>query len=813
MFIDVLKAKPSLYAELKSRRTKNGVTFAKCIKTGFDNKGHTLIRTQGLVAGDADSYEVFREVFDPVIAAQYPTVNLANLRHYTDMDSAKVLDTVVDPAGGHLLAVSAQISRNLAGLRMPSACSLEERREAERLLVQALTASLEGDYLPIAGSQSFVARPGGMSHDEEKALTKGGIVFKEPDSEVSLSSGFGRHWPDARGIYFSDSGRLVAWLNQDDHVRLMLRNMPNMSNSTSSSRGGQLKATFSSLSLAHAKVVEQLQISGHGFAYSDRLGYLSSSPVNVGTCLHLSVSLKLPLLSREPTLWEICQRLRVAAVPTMPSRKSLLMTSSRAGSGILEVSNLERLGSSEVEQVNLVIEACRVLIELEMKLEGEAGEAGEVCDKEALAPSAQARGAAQPSARLAQCAVPPLPGLPAVSVIEPQRLPGLGAEEFPGFPADTCPDLPDLSNHFSIVCDILRRDPSIYTQLRNLRTRFGVSLAKCIKTGMDNRGHSMIKSIGAVAGDAECYELFRPLFDPVIRVVHSEKALDVPHCSDMSWSSVHGGPLDPSGKCIVSTRMRIQRNLAGLRMPPACSYDERREVERVIVGALGQLTGNLAGQYFPLQGSMSWPEQLGGMSSEEQSMLAKNGILFNEPDAALVLATGVGRDWPDARGVFVSSSRSVSAWINEEDHFRLMLMQQGCDLKAAFQLLCGLQGAMQDSLASVGHEFAHSPRLGFLTACPSNIGTGLRVNVTMRLPLLSERSDFKPLCLRLRLQARASRTRASRGLVDVSNTERLGVSEADMLHTLAEGLRLLVELESRLSKGSEELDLSSFANA
>eukprot|EP00418_Pyrodinium_bahamense_P029199 CAMPEP_0179160508 /NCGR_PEP_ID=MMETSP0796-20121207/78485_1 /TAXON_ID=73915 /ORGANISM="Pyrodinium bahamense, Strain pbaha01" /LENGTH=114 /DNA_ID=CAMNT_0020862459 /DNA_START=38 /DNA_END=379 /DNA_ORIENTATION=+ len=101
--------------------------------------------------------------------------------------------------------------------------------------------------------------------------------------------------------------------------------------------------------------------------------------------------------------------------------------------------------------------------------------------------------------------------------------PGLGDCEYPGFPADVCPEtLPDLLKHHSVVADVLKQNPSMYEQLRNKRTAFGVSLAKCIKTGMDNRGHPMIKTLGAVAADEECYEVFRPLFDALIRTRHGE---------------------------------------------------------------------------------------------------------------------------------------------------------------------------------------------------------------------------------------------------------------------------------------------------
>ena len=70
-FADVMKANPELYQKLKTRQTSLGVTLAHCIKTGIDNPGHPHIKTVGMVAGDEESYEVFKELFDPVISARH----------------------------------------------------------------------------------------------------------------------------------------------------------------------------------------------------------------------------------------------------------------------------------------------------------------------------------------------------------------------------------------------------------------------------------------------------------------------------------------------------------------------------------------------------------------------------------------------------------------------------------------------------------------------------------------------------------------------------------------------------------------------
>merc|ERR1711970_1560257 len=75
---------------------------------------------------------------------------------------------------------------------------------------------------------------------------------------------------------------------------------------------------------------------------------------------------------------------------------------------------------------------------------------------------------------------------------------------------------PDLSKHNNFFAECMREHPGMYERLRGKTTKLGVNLGHCIKTGVDNPGHPMIKTVGLVAGDEESYEMFAELFDPVI---------------------------------------------------------------------------------------------------------------------------------------------------------------------------------------------------------------------------------------------------------------------------------------------------------
>merc|ERR1711962_1939454 len=94
--------------------------------------------------------------------------------------------------------------------------------------------------------------------------------------------------------------------------------------------------------------------------------------------------------------------------------------------------------------------------------------------------------------------------------------------------------LPDLSNHSSFFAEVMKANPGLYDKLKTKNIKLGVTFGHCIKTGVDNPGHPMIKTVGAVAGDEESYELFKDFFDPVISARHGGYAADAKHPTDMN---------------------------------------------------------------------------------------------------------------------------------------------------------------------------------------------------------------------------------------------------------------------------------------
>merc|ERR1719163_963599 len=314
--------------------------------------------------------------------------------------------------------------------------------------------------------------------------------------------------------------------------------------------------------------------------------------------------------------------------------------------------------------------------------------------------------------------------------------------------------MPDLSKHNNFMAEFLREHPEVYDKLKDKKTKMGVSLADCMKTGIDNPGHPHIKTVGMTAGDEESYEVFKDLFDPVIDARHSGYPPDAKQPTNLDLSKLSSTNTDPSGKYVWTSRVRTGRSIRGFKLPPCIGFEERRELEALAVKALLSMEGDLKGDYYPLHGSQSYAPKPEGMPEAKEEDLRKVGNLFQEPDSTLLLASGMGRHWPDARGIFHNEAKNLFVWLNEEDHLRIVSMQgsrsgpspEGKNIKEVFARFIRACNAVQEVLKAEGCDFMHNDHLGWVLTCPSNLGTGLRAGTMVKLEKLSARPDFKAVC-------------------------------------------------------------------
>merc|ERR1719440_2459390 len=139
-------------------------------------------------------------------------------------------------------------------------------------------------------------------------------------------------------------------------------------------------------------------------------------------------------------------------------------------------------------------------------------------------------------------------------------------------------EMPDLSKHSNFMAEVLVKDPEIYNKLKDKKTAGGITLAQCMKTGVDNPGHPRIKTVGLVACDEESYDTFKELFDPVISARHNGYGADAKQPTNMDIEKLSNTDIDPE-----------------------CKY------------GLTSMEGDLKGDYFPLHGSKSYPPKPDGM--------------------------------------------------------------------------------------------------------------------------------------------------------------------------------------------------------
>ncbi|NXF23084.1 KCRU kinase, partial [Setophaga kirtlandii] len=354
-------------------------------------------------------------------------------------------------------------------------------------------------------------------------------------------------------------------------------------------------------------------------------------------------------------------------------------------------------------------------------------------------------------------------------------------------------EYPDLRKHNNCMASNLT--PAIYARLCDKATPNGWTLDQCIQTGVDNPGHPFIKTVGIVAGDEETYEVFADLFDPVIQERHNGyNPRTMKHVTDLDCSKIKFGQFDE--RYVLSSRVRTGRSIRGLSLPPACTRAERREVEKVAVDALSGLTGDLAGRYY----------RLSEMTESEQQQLIDDHFLFDKPVSPLLTAAGMARDWPDARGIWHNHQKTFLIWINEEDHTRVISMEKGGNMKRVFERFCRGLKEVERLIQERGWEFMWNERLGYILTCPSNLGTGLRAGVHIKLPLLSKDSRFPKILENLRLQKRGTGgvdTAAKGGVFDISNLDRLGKSEVELVQLVIDGVNYLIDCERRLEKGQD----------
>ena len=236
--------------------------------------------------------------------------------------------------------------------------------------------------------------------------------------------------------------------------------------------------------------------------------------------------------------------------------------------------------------------------------------------------------------------------------------------------------------------------------------------------------------------------MFAALFAPVIAECHPGFQAGRPQPHDLTAAHFQPANPDPEARYIVSTRIRVARNLHGYNLRPAATGDADLEVEQLAKGAFAKFSGDLAGGYCPMI-------ELDAAAPENH--IFRQGDRFQE-------AAGLNRNWPNGRGVFANAGRTFFVWVNEEDHLRLISIQQGADIAAVFARLCAAVAARHalprgvSALAATADSASASTAPTPAAALP--LGARRSRWATARAASRRLGSDFA--CLRRRVQVSAS---------------------------------------------------------
>ncbi|MCK5913391.1 MAG: hypothetical protein KAG12_05895, partial [Desulfuromusa sp.] len=209
-------------------------------------------------------------------------------------------------------------------------------------------------------------------------------------------------------------------------------------------------------------------------------------------------------------------------------------------------------------------------------------------------------------------------------------------------------------------------------------------------------------------------------------------------------------------------------------------------IESQVAKSLDNLSGELAGTYYPLL----------GMDETVQKRLIDDHFLFKAGDRFLD-AAGLNRDWPEGRGIFHNRDKTFLVWVNEEDQLRIISMQKGGDIEAVFSRLVTAVKEIEKTVS-----FMFDSRLGYLSSCPSNLGTAMRASVHIRLPKLgADMPVFKSITDSYHLQIRGihgEHSESESGIFDISNRRRLGVTEIECVQDMYNGVVALIAKEKEL---------------
>ncbi|MDD3693315.1 MAG: protein arginine kinase [Oscillospiraceae bacterium] len=236
------------------------------------------------------------------------------------------------------------------------------------------------------------------------------------------------------------------------------------------------------------------------------------------------------------------------------------------------------------------------------------------------------------------------------------------------------------------------------------------------------------------------------------------------------------------GDVVISTRVRLARNLSGVPFPSELSTERKREVAMRVRDAIKADEKSSDFDYL----------EMSNMAARDALSMVERHLISPEFSQC-----------KEGSSVLLKKDESISIMINEEDHLRIQVMRPGLDLDEAYRTADSIDDYLDSRL-----EFAFDDRLGYLTQCPTNLGTGMRASIMLHLPALHERQAIHQLAntvSKLGLTIRGIYGEGSKpegAIYQLSNQVTLGISEQSAMENL-KGIAAQIIREER--SGREQI--------
>jgi protein arginine kinase len=231
----------------------------------------------------------------------------------------------------------------------------------------------------------------------------------------------------------------------------------------------------------------------------------------------------------------------------------------------------------------------------------------------------------------------------------------------------------------------------------------------------------------------------------------------------------------PNDRIVMSSRVRLARNLRDFAFPGWAKKPERVKILETVLPAVSALP----------EMADSFAEAMDNFTALDKQILVERHLISREHAAKNV-----------GSGLVLNRAETFSVMINEEDHLRMQALRPGFQIREAWNAIDRFDSALEKKL-----NFAFDNELGYLTACPTNLGTGIRVSAMLHLPGLVLAEQINPIIQSVNKLGLAVRglygegTEALGNVFQVSNQMTLGESETAIVERLEKVLSQIIEHE------------------